>query len=180
MRTLASLLAAAAIAAFGLGFPGTAHAADFVVDLTADNGDGVTGINVGTVTVSDNGGSFDVTYATTSPWVIVEIHTHADADDDCTNVPQTKKGSPKIGKFDFATEYTLATAVTSATHTIADIADVFCVAAHAVVFDPTADADLQAAFDLTEETAWGDGDGGTEFQDDRGWATYFTVDANTL
>jgi hypothetical protein len=183
MRTLATLLAAAAIAAFGFATP--AHAGDVVVDLIADNGDDLGGILVGDVTVSGGPGNFTVTYDTSAgDWLIVEIHTHAVNEDDCSTVPQTKKGSPKVGHFDEATERSPASAVDNDSHTILGLDgndssvdnDIVCIAAHAVVYDSTAaGATPQERFDNSEETAWGDGDG-TEFQEDRGWATYFTVD----
>ncbi len=192
MRTLASLLAVAAIAVFGLTSP--AHAGDFVVDLTADNGDDAGGILVGDVTVSGVSGNFTVTYDTSASslgngdWLIVEIHTHVDNNNNCDNVPHTRKGSPKVGHFDEATERSPDSAVDSDFHTIlgfdgddGEVDDIVCIAAHAVVFDSTAaGANPDEQFDNSEETAWGDGNGGTEFQADRGWATYFTVDLSDL
>ena len=187
MRTLVTLLAAAAIAAFGFTTP--AHAADVVVDLIADNGDDLGGIVVGDVTVSGGPNDFTVTYDTSAgDWLIVEIHTHADETNDCSNVPQTGNHNPKVGKFDFGTEYTPDAAVDNDSHNItgldgddgSDGDAIVCIAAHAVVFDDTdSGGTAQERFDNTEETAWGDGDG-TEFNDTRGWATYFIVDLSAL
>ncbi len=39
---------------------------------------------------------------------------------------------------------------------------------------------IKERFDNSEETAWGDGEYGTQFSDTRNWATYFTVDLSTL
>ncbi len=178
MRTLSTLLAAAVIAAFG--FTNPVQALVETVDLWADGGDG--GFKVGIVEVFDNGGgSFDVTYTTDNPWRLFEIHTEGDNDDNCANVPQTKKGSPKVGQFEQATELSLATAAntTTLTHTLTGLAFDFCVAAHAVVFDPTFHDDIDTlpeAFDDTEETAWGDGEIGTQFTTGRNWSTYFLVE----
>lgn len=172
MRTLASLLAVAAIAVFGLTSPASANHA--MVDLTADNGDGLGGILVGTVTVHDTGGQITVTYDRMSPWLIVETHTDLDLSADCSGVPQTGKGNPKVGKFADQTPFTLPGSM----QVIATFTDIFpsgstvCVAAHAVVYDDTGvDSDLDK-FNATEETAWGDGDGGTQFANDRNWATF--------
>ena len=175
MRTLASLLAVAAIAAFGFTAPASAD--HLVVDLTADNGDGLGGILVGTVTVHDAGGTITVTYDRINPWLIVETHTHLDLSADCAGVPQNKKGNNvKVGKFADQTPFTLP----GTTSEVATFADPFasgstvCIAAHAVVYDDTGIDTAQEKFDATEETAWGDGDDGTQFAGDRNWATFFT------
>ena len=187
MRKLATLTAAAALI---FGITAGSAIADVVVDLVADNGDGLGGIVVGDVTVSGAANNFTVTYDTSAAsagngdWLIVEIHTHAVNEDDCSTVPQTGKGNPKVGRFDFGTEVTVAAAVDTLSHTILNLDgddgtvdnDIVCIAAHAVVFDDTDGGTRQENFDNTEETAWGDGDGGTEFASDRQWATFFTVD----
>ena len=178
MRTLASLLAAVAIATFGFTAPATAD--HMVVPLIADNGDGLGGILVGTVTVHDTNGQITVTYDRINPWLIVETHTHLDgASTTCANVPQTRKGNPKVGKFADQTPFTLP----GSTQVIATFTDTFaagstvCVAAHAVVYDDTGGLTDQEKFDLTEETAWGDGDGAGQFPG-RNWATFFTFTTN--
>ncbi len=179
MRKIASIPAAAALA-MGLALSGTALADHMVVDLTADNGDGIGGILVGTVTVHDTNGQITVTYDRINPWLIVETHTDLDSAPNCSNVPQTGKGNPKVGKFADQTPFTLP----GSTQVIAtfidgfDLNSIVCVAAHAVVYDDTGGLTDQEKFDLTEETAWGDGDGGTEFANDRNWATYFTFTTN--
>ena len=73
---------------------------------------------VGMITVSGMAGDFTVTYETVGDWRIVEIHTHAVNDDLCDGVPQTRKGNPKIGKFDFQTSYSVEAAVDMDSHTI--------------------------------------------------------------
>ncbi len=174
MRTLVTLLAAAAIAAIGFAAPASAD--HLVVDLTADNGDGLGGILVGTVTVHDAGGTITVTYDRINPWLIVETHTHLDLSADCSGVPQTGKGNPKVGKFADQTPFTLP-GTTSEVATFTDTFDpgtTVCIAAHAVVYDDTGILTAEEKFDLTEETAWGDGDDGTQFANDRNWATFFT------
>ena len=174
MRKLATFTAAAALVAV-FGFAGAAQADHASKDLIADNGDGLGGIDVGMVMVHDTGGSITVTYTRDVPWLIVETHTDLDLSSDCSGVPQTRSGNPKVGKFDMQTPFTLP-GDTSVVETFTDNfagGSTVCVAAHAVVYDDTgADTD-QEKFDATEETAWGDGDGPGEFVG-RNWATYFT------
>ncbi len=161
--------------ALGLGFAAATLADHASKDLIADNGDSLGGIDVGMVVVHDAGGTITVTYTRDVPWLIAETHTDLDLSSDCAGVPQTGSGNPKVGKFDEQSDFTLP----GSTQVIETFTDTFpagstvCVAAHAVVYDPTADGDPQTAFNLTEETAWGDGDGPGEFPG-RNWATYFT------
>ena len=186
MRKLATVTAAAALA-IGLGFAGPAHAAEFVVDLIAGNHGGTL---VGDVTVSGAADDFTVTYDTSDgDWLIVEIHTHAVNENDCSTVPQTGKHNPKEGKFEFGTELTPAAAVDNLSHNITgldgddgiDGDDIVCIAAHALVYDDSAAGETPLErFDNSEETAWGDGEFGTQFSYTRNWATYFTVDLSDL
>ena len=194
MRTLAKLTAAAAIAAFGLGFAGPAMAGDYETDLTGYNGNkhNYVGGYVGSITVSGGVNDFTVTYDTSGgDWLIVEIHTHAVNENDCSTVPMTGSGNPKIGKFDFQTSYSVEAAVDMDSHNITGLDgggdNIVCIAAHAVVFDPSLldpeneDLDtLQEVLDAFGQTAWGDGDFGTLFSSRHGWATYFTVDLSLL
>ncbi len=194
MKPLAKLTAAAAIAAFSLGFAGPAMAGEYETDLTGYNGkkNSYVGGYVGAVTVSGMAGDFTVEYDTSGgDWLIVEIHTHAVNENDCSTVPQTGSGNPKIGKFDFQTSYSVEAADDMATHTITGLDgggdNIVCIAAHAVVFEPSLldpeneDLDtLQEVLDAFGQTAWGDGDFGTQFSSRNGWATYFTVDLSEL
>ena len=174
MNKFVALIAAAALA-IGFSPPGVALADHASKDLIADNGDGLGGIDVGMVVVHDTGGSITVTYTRDVPWLIVETHTHLDLSADCSGVPQTGKGNPKVGKFAMQTPFTLPGDI-SVVETFTDIfpaGSTVCVAAHAVVYDDTGGLTDQEKFDLTEETAWGDGDGPGQFPG-RNWATYFT------
>ena len=161
IRKLAMLTAAAALV---LGFTGTAEATE--VWLQAGNGGG---INVGTVTVTNDGTYLTVVYSVTEPkYEIIETHAAFDSvSDTCDYVPQTRKGNVQTGKFPYVTFYQPGGGVTEVTLPPIPLSelgdplegDVLCIAAHAVVAL------------VEKQTAWG---AGYEFLDDRNWSMYFT------
>jgi hypothetical protein len=110
-----------------------------------------------------------VEYSTSSEWEIMETHFALGTSLD--DIPQTKKGNPKIGRFPFQSEHPEGTD----THTyIINLDQCFpdgwtgkllYFAAHAVVSHPC----------KGEETAWAD-TWGQSFPGSS-WALYFTVQA---
>ena len=82
-----------------------AHTADapYVTDLIAGGGDGV-GTDVGEVQVWNDADNLYVKY-------VVDVtdcfltETHLAIESSLADIPQTKTGNPKIGKFEFSREY---------------------------------------------------------------------------
>ena len=104
-------------------------------------------IDVGTVTVSDDGSSVTVQYNVNPPWYITE--THVAVADTCAGIPQTKKGNLIPGKFPEGDD-DLAE-VGSATYVLElpeSWSNPICIAAHAVVVKKV-DGEV-----VQEETAW--------------------------
>lgn len=131
--------------------------------------------DVGTVTVqqAEPGASLLVTYTTTGDWYMDETHLHIAAD--CADIPQTKKGNPKVGNFEFSETHHPAVqeyAVEVPFDPEWD-SDALCIGAHAAVFEDTnGNGTFDSDYDR-EETAWGEGDRFTE----RGnWAMYFAYE----
>jgi hypothetical protein len=145
--------------------------------LIQDNGDG-TGATVGMVDVSYDGENITVTFTTEEPYRLLEAHAAAAAD--CADIPQSKKGSPKVGRFELGwnspslageTEKELAPLeATSYTP-----GDVICIAAHAVVYNAEGGETVKEAIENTVESAWADGNlfGG------KSWATHFPFELST-
>lgn len=69
----------------------------YVTDLIADGGDG-SGIDVGDVTIWNEGTTLFVRFETTGTWVLTKTHMHIAGTPE--DIPQTKKGNPIPGKFD--------------------------------------------------------------------------------
>ena len=57
-------------------------------------------IDAGTVSFEVTGSDLVVTYSTTGGWELQEVHLWVG--DDLSNMPQTRKGNPKIGNFPYA------------------------------------------------------------------------------
>ena len=141
--------------------------------LVADGGDGI-GVVIGTVEVSNNDVNLTVTFTITADdWYLNETHVAvADALDD---IPQTKKGNPRPGRFDHKMEQVPGVKTFQYNISLADIVTtdgVLCIAAHAEVtnMDEVVYVDPETGeIYYREETAWGDGEpfGG------RNWAMYF-------
>ena len=151
------------------------------MDLIAGGGNPNSAMDVGSVSVSDDGTDLTVTYAIdTGDWEFVETHLHvATSFTGKSGIPQTKKGNPKVGKFDYSDPPEAPP--TSQTYTI-PIVDIFgdtpapgsytlYIAAHAAIEytddmgtpeDPEDDI-------LYEESAWGED---IEFNEGKSWAMY--------
>ncbi len=90
-----------------IGTFGTVSAEE-TVDLIAGNGSGE-GIDVGNVTVTNNATHIVVEFTTTEDWCMTETHLHiapqGDVETPAEGIPQTKKGNPIPGKFDYSTDY---------------------------------------------------------------------------
>lgn len=127
-------------------------------------------IDAGTVCTTLNGTNLDVTFTTTGGWELKEAHLWAGSA--LSDMPQTKKGNPKIGNFPYNSGD--ITGVTSQTFSVTlDSLGFECpaddtayyLAAHAALQKDNGDGTYQT------ETGWGDGDPLVE----RGsWATAAT------
>jgi len=93
------------------------------------------------------------------PWSIVE--THLEVAESLDGIPQTKKGNPKVGHFEYSDEWDMEKMVT---YEITIEGDDFWIAAHAVVYNEDTGK---------YETAWGQGDNHFNFPGNN-WAVYFT------
>lgn len=104
------------------------------VDLLADQD-----INVGYVQVCGDGDILTVEYVITEPgWVITQ--THLAVADSLAGIPQTKKGNPKVGQFDYSLSH--EPPVTSYAYPPIDVSglgDPLYIAAHAKVVRPVDD-----------------------------------------
>jgi len=146
--------------------------------------DNCTGIEVGTITIIDDGTTITVKYEITETgWLIDETHLYVGPEED---IPANNGGNPKIGQFPYGGEYDPG--LTSVTIVISgdDYPECgFVVAAHAAV-----------STDTEDETAWGygrhegycdqDGADGISFTDSPyyggsrwGWYIYGTPCPNT-
>ncbi|MBA7575496.1 hypothetical protein ES708_17326 [subsurface metagenome] len=141
----------------------TKHTADDpqVTDLLA----GQT-IDVGDMKVWNDVNNLYVKYViTASDWCLTETHLHVA--DELSQIPQTKKGNPILGRFDYKDEYDCVTE--SYLYTIPldldwEPGETLFIATHAVVQKQIDDDSIQ------EETAWGKG---TRFVDKGNWGMYF-------
>ena len=167
-----------------IGTFGTVSAEE-TVDLIAGNGSGQ-GIDVGNVTVTNNATHIVVEFTTTEDWCMTETHLHiapqGDVETPAEGIPQTKKGNPIPGKFDYSTDSTDHDCTNQVEYTFAmplpngcDLGDDVVIAAHAAVQEPilvdgepVLDEFLNPTFRY--ETAWGNGE---DFEG-KNWATYFT------
>jgi hypothetical protein len=77
------------------------HTADnpFATDLIADGGDPSTAVVVGEVQVWNDVTNLYIKYVMNEEWCLTETHLHVATDP--ANFPLTKKGSPKIGNFQY-------------------------------------------------------------------------------
>jgi hypothetical protein len=86
-------------------------------------------MDAGFVTITRDGGHIYIQYSARNGWILEETHLHIA--DDYGAIPQTKKGNPKIGKFDYSNPHGL---VQDYTYEVIDnFGECFAVAAHAVV-----------------------------------------------
>ena len=110
-------------------------------------------IDVGTVTVENDGVELCVRYETSGDWTLVE--THLDIRVTPGDIPQTKQGNPKVGKFAYKHERLGGVTVDEYCFLLDDLGytagtDLF-IAAHAVVERVVDGSPVQG------ETAWGEG-----------------------
>ncbi|MCD6218442.1 hypothetical protein J7L05_11390 [bacterium] len=111
-------------------------------------------ITVGEVIVTNDEEFIYVEFVTWDPWVLIE--THVAVSDTLDGIPQTKKGSPKIGHFDYTIDSFIELSQWP------DATELY-IAAHAVVHMLGENGEV-----LQEETAWAKGEGF-----DKSWAMYF-------
>jgi hypothetical protein len=107
---------------------------EVTTDLIAGGGNPESAITVGKVYISNNGTEITVRYEITeAPWVITETHLHAAATVD--GIPQTKKGNPVIGQFEYGEEFEFpyVTEWTEIVPIPAGAVDTVYIAAHAAV-----------------------------------------------
>ena len=136
------------------------------VDLIAGNGNGE-GIDVGNVTVSNDSANIYVNFTTTGDWCMTETHLHI-ANESEEGIPQTKKGNPKVGQFDYSEEHEPCVEYTYVIPLDGLSGEVY-IAAHAAV--QLAGVDLITEEPTIEyESAWCEGE---DFAG-RNWAMYFT------
>jgi hypothetical protein len=146
---------------------GTVSAEQTIIDLIADGGNEC--LVIGTVTVSNDTDNIYVSYMTTNDWLMDETHLHIAALE--ADIPQTKKGNPRPGQFDYSNEH--EPCVDKFTYVIPlsglTSGDEVYIAAHAAVqlFEGY-DSDGNEIF--TYESAWGKG----ENFPGKNWAMYFT------
>jgi len=142
-------------------------------------------ITVGGVHVWNDGDSLFVTYYVWDCWVLTETHVAVamfptmDSNGDGeinildADIPQTKKGNPKVGHFPYRHEG--LGGVASDPYTIPlgswGPGTTLIIAAHAVVENPCLDI---------EETAWTDCGGDDAFFRGSNWATYFTYTVQSV
>jgi Ca-activated chloride channel family protein len=153
-----------------VGIPQAYLTAKQAVNIIADGGSAATAIDVGDIIVWQDASYLYVKYVTTDGWKMTG--THLAVSDDIANIPTTKKGNPKIGKFPYSTDH--SPAVTEYTYKIpwtwSSTAKLY-IAAHCVVKKQIG-VDAECIPIYREETGWGEGD---DF-DGNNWAMYFTYE----
>lgn len=110
----------------------------------------------GEIIVTNDGDFLYIEFVAYAPWVLVE--THVAVSDTLDGIPQTKKGNPKIGNFDYDINSWIDLSQWP------DATELF-IAAHAVVQMLGENGEV-----IQEETGWGEGE---EFNDSKSWAMYF-------
>ncbi|NIP37360.1 MAG: hypothetical protein GWN18_20530, partial [Thermoplasmata archaeon] len=138
----------------------------YSANLIADGGSAETATDVGEVYVWQDDDYLYVKFMTTGDWEMTLTHLHVAEDPD--DIPQTKKGNPKVGKFDYETSH--SPAVQMYTYKIMwddTWGDTLYIAAHANVQMVTGYDEYGNPIYRTE-TAWGDG---FDFEGNN-WATY--------
>lgn len=144
-------------------------------NLVQDNGAG-SGAVVGTVTVTNNVGTLNVSFEANSPYLFVEAHAAAALS--CDDIPQTKTGNPRVGHFEdrwASSGLPGSDEVNLTLHNSFPEGSEICVAAHAIVYDSAGGATPEDAFSNTAESAWA---GSDEFPG-RNWATHFRFSLET-
>jgi len=123
-------------------------------------------LDVGTVTVRPDGANLCVEYATANGWALFESHLAVACSVD--EIPQTKKGNPKLGQFSYKVTHTPGTTshvyVVPLEPFVSAGLDLVVLAAHAEVHLADRDGVL-----IQEEGAWAEG---TSFPG-ANWAMFF-------
>jgi hypothetical protein len=129
-------------------------------------------IEIGTVSVQVIDSDLVVTYNTTGGWELTE--THLWVGNNINDMPQTRKGSPKIGNFPYhsgditgATNFVVTIPLATIGFSCPGDDGTFYVAAHAAVQLVDNNGDV-----VQTETAWGDGD---RFVEKGMWGTFFAI-----
>ena len=122
---------------------------------------------VGSVCVSNDSENLYVNYSTTGEWLLDEAHLFVGQS--LSDMPQTKKGNPKIGNFPYKSE-DLGVNYAEFTVPLSEIGNPACnsdlfVAAHASVSKENGDGSVQ------QETSWSNG---SRFVERGSWAMYST------
>jgi hypothetical protein len=132
----------------------------FVTDLIAGGGNPKSAIDVGDVIIWNDLDFLYITYEVTGDWYITETHLHVA--DSLEGIPQTKKGNPIPGHFDYSNHHdpSVQTYLYAVPWTWEPGTTLY-IATHAVV-EKVTDSIYQI------ETAWGDG---VDFSG-KNWATY--------
>lgn len=122
-------------------------------------------INVGSLCISNDDNNMIVNYSTSDQWLLSEVHFFVGMSLD--TMPQTKKGSPKIGQFPY-TQESINTNFYQLTIPLSELGSPACgtdmvLAAHASVESNSEDGGGQ------QETAWSEGD---RILEKGNWATY--------
>ena len=161
-----------------IGTFGTVSADEpLIVDLIADGGNEETAFKVGEFEVTNDEEYLYVTYRIMheDDWVIAE--THLQVAEEVGDIPQTKKGNPKVGKFDNSTDYDpceteVEYTIPIPTNTDGTTVGTVIIAAHAAVqlsegFDPDTGYEI-----FRYESTWVNG---YDFLGNN-WAMYFTYE----
>ncbi|UCH09801.1 MAG: hypothetical protein JSU61_11385 [Fidelibacterota bacterium] len=129
-------------------------------------------MEAGAVSLSADGDTLYVAYQTTGDWELLE--THLWIGEDLADMPQTRKGNPKIGNFPYRSgsleegttrfSFAIPVEVLGGEPYVCD--RTFYLAAHAVVGQPDGNGGYET------ETGWADGD---RFVSRGSWATFFSV-----
>ncbi|MEN8223777.1 MAG: hypothetical protein ABFS05_00320 [Bacteroidota bacterium] len=106
---------------------GEAQGCEVITDLMAGQN-----LDVGDVSVIDDGTNIYVTYEIFEPgWGMTQSHLHIA--DELSGIPQTPKGNPKIGKFDYQQEHNMVQKYTYIVPNSWPAGTEVVIAAHAVV-----------------------------------------------
>lgn len=129
-------------------------------------------IEAGMVCAEVDGTDLLVSYVTAGDWELLEVHLWVGAD--LADMPQTRKGNPKIGNFPYKAEDLMGATSHQFAIPLADLGfdcpgddSAFFVAAHASLRRPDGSDD-----GYQTETGWADGD---RFSERGSWATFFDV-----
>ena len=173
------LLSALMIAIIGtIGTVLAVEPGEQTVDLIAGGG-GDAGLDVGNVTVWNNTENIYVEFTTTGDWCMTETHLQiATSVDGTDGIPQTKKGNPIPGKFEYFGDYDPCDTqvVVFTIPNGYETGDEVIIAAHAAVQEPILDENGEPKLDengeptFRYESAWCNGE---DFEG-KNWAMYFT------